>query len=165
MPVLYPYSSLLSFGSALLAATGLPQIRAETMAAVFFAMMPIGGLSHGYKGYALTIMSEVLSMALGGYGCAGEAAETDGEANSVFIQMIDPAAFGSQQAFTKQVQAIQAICENSRHQQSGKDVRIPGQRAWIRRREQLEYGVELYPSIIEDLKPWANSTSNKCSLS
>lgn len=128
--------------------------------AVFFddpagSIMPIGGESHGYKGYALTMMTEILSMALGGYGRADDV-EQDGEANSVFIQMINPDAFGPMPAFLRQTQAIKAMCENSSHKLGEEAVRVPGQRAWNRRLDQMENGVELYPTIMEDLKLWAD---------
>ena len=127
---------------------------------VFFAdprgsIMPIGGVSHGYKGYALTLMTEILSMALGGYGRADDSAATDGEANSVFIQMFDPAAFGSLQDFKRQAAEIKNMCENSQVRPGDDPVRVPGQRAWRRRQDQLENGVELYPTIMQDLMPWA----------
>ena len=127
---------------------------------VFFAdppgsIMPIGGESHGYKGYALTMMTEILSMALGGYGRADESSAGDGEANSVYIQVIDPAAFGPATDFIAQAQAIKQMCENSEHRPGDEAVRVPGQRAWQRRRDQIENGVELYPTIMKDLKPWA----------
>jgi LDH2 family malate/lactate/ureidoglycolate dehydrogenase len=128
--------------------------------AVFFAdppgsMMPIGGVSHGYKGYALTLMTEVLSAALGGYGRANDSAATDGEANSVYIQIIDPKAFGSIDDFKAQSQKIQSMCEASATRPGDDPVRVPGQRAWQLRQDQLHNGVELYPTIMEDLKPWA----------
>lgn len=128
--------------------------------AVFFAdppgsILPIGGVSHGYKGYALTLMTEILTMALGGYGRANESAATDGEANSVFIQMFDPAAFGSLDAFKKQANAIKSMCENSASRPGDEAVRVPGQRAWQRREDQLANGIELYPTIMQDLNPWA----------
>jgi L-lactate dehydrogenase len=127
---------------------------------VFFAdppgsILPIGGVSHGYKGYALTLMTEILSMALGGYGRANASAATDGEANSVFIQMIDPAAFAAPDDFRQQASAIKSMCENSTTRPGDEPVRVPGQRAWQRRKDQLANGVELYPTILEDLKPWA----------
>jgi len=128
--------------------------------AVFFtdpagSIMPIGGVSHGYKGYAMTLMSEILTMALGGYGRADDSAATDGEANSVFIQMFDPGAFGSLSDFSKQINKIKSMCEDSENRPGDDPVRVPGQRAWQRRLDQLANGVELYPTIIEDLKPWA----------
>ncbi len=119
------------------------------------SILPIGGLSHGYKGYALTLMTEILSMALGGYGRANDTAATDGEANSVFIQMIDPQAFGSLDDFKRQINKIKSMCENSTTRPGDDPVRVPGQRAWQRRQHQLANGVELYPTILEDLKPWA----------
>jgi L-lactate dehydrogenase len=128
--------------------------------AVFFtdppgSIMPIGGLSHGYKGYALTLMTEILSMALGGYGRANDTTATDGEANSVFIQMIDPEAFGSIDDFRQQAEKIKSMCENSAVCPGDVPVRVPGKRAWQSRQDQMANGVELYPTILEDLKPWA----------
>lgn len=126
---------------------------------VFFAeppgsIMPIGGESHGYKGYALTMMTEILSMALGGYGRADNITK-DGEANSVYIQMINPAAFGPMDDFLRQIQAIKHMCEQSSHKVGEPAVRVPGQRAWQRRQNQIQSGVALYPTIMEDIKPWA----------
>ena len=128
--------------------------------AVFFAdppgsILPIGGLSHGHKGYALTLMTEILTMALGGYGRANDSAATDGEANSVFIQMFDPAAFGCLDDFRQQVDTIKSMCEKSSTRPGDPPVRVPGQRAWQSRQDQMDNGVELYPTILEDLKPWA----------
>ena len=129
--------------------------------AVFFteppgSIMPIGGLSHGYKGYALTLMTEMLSNALGGYGRANDSAATDGEANSVFMQIIDPRAFGSMDDFKQQAQKIKSMCENSATRPGDEPVRVPGKRAWQSREDQLADGVELYPTIMQDLKPWAD---------
>jgi LDH2 family malate/lactate/ureidoglycolate dehydrogenase len=129
--------------------------------AVFFAdppgsIMPIGGISHGYKGYALTLMTEILSNALGGYGRANDTAATDGEANSVYIQMIDPKAFGSMEDFKRQAEKIKSMCENSATRPGDDPVRVPGKRAWQSREDQLANGVELYPTIMQDLKPWAD---------
>ncbi len=119
------------------------------------SILPIGGISHGYKGYALTLMTEILSMALGGYGRANDTAATDGEANSVFIQLIDPQAFGALDDFKRQINKIKSMCENSATRPGDEPVRVPGQRAWQRRQHQLVNGVELYPTILKDLKPWA----------
>ena len=129
--------------------------------AVFFAdppgsIMPIGGISHGYKGFALTLMTEILSNALGGYGRANDTAATDCEANSVYIQMIDPKAFGSIEDFKRQAEKIKSMCENSATRPGDEPVRVPGKRAWQSRENQLANGVELYPAIMQDLKPWAD---------
>lgn len=120
------------------------------------SILPVGGADHGYKGAALSAMLEVMSMALGGYGRGNAEAAGDDEANSVFLQIIDPQAFGPRVDFLRQTVALCNLWENSRSDGS-KDgaVRVPGQRAWTQRAHQLIKGVELYPSIMEDLKPWA----------
>jgi LDH2 family malate/lactate/ureidoglycolate dehydrogenase len=133
--------------------------------ATFFAdppgsILPIGGISHGYKGYALSMLTELLSMALGGYGRADDSSD-DGEANSVFIQIIDPQAFGSLADFKKQTNAIKSLCENSRSNEGEPSVRVPGQRAWQSRQQQLKDGVELYPTIMQDLAIWADRLNVK----
>lgn len=124
------------------------------------SILPIGGMSHGYKGYALSMLTELLSMALGGYGRANDSSD-DGEANSVFIQIIDPQAFGSLEEFKQQTNAIKSLCENSRSKDGDPSVRVPGQRAWLSRQQQLENGVELYSTIMQDLAIWAERLNIK----
>jgi len=117
-------------------------------------ILPIGGMGHGHKGYALCLVTEALSMALGGYGRA-DAVDGDGEANSVYLQVIDPAAFGPLEDFKRQIGALRELCRRSRPAPGFGEVRVPGQRAWERRRSQIAEGVELYPTILDDLWPWA----------
>ncbi|MFC6632730.1 Ldh family oxidoreductase [Microbulbifer taiwanensis] len=118
------------------------------------SILPVGGADHGYKGAALSAMLEVLSMALGGYGRADASAKDDDEANSVFLQIIDPRVFGQRADFLRQTAALCNLWENSRSDGDA-PVRVPGQRAWAARAQQLKEGVELYPTIVQDLQPWA----------
>lgn len=118
------------------------------------SILPVGGADHGYKGAALSAMLEVLSMALGGYGRGDAAAKGDDEANSVFLQIIDPQAFGPRADFLRQTVALCNLWEENRSDGDA-PVRVPGQRAWAARSSQLRDGVELYPSIMEDLLPLA----------
>ncbi|WP_346837243.1 Ldh family oxidoreductase [Microbulbifer sp. SAOS-129_SWC] len=119
------------------------------------SILPVGGADHGYKGAALSAMLEVLSMALGGYGRGDRESAADDEANSVFLQIIDPAAFGPRADFLRQTLALCNLWENNRSDGDA-PVRVPGQRAWAARTRQLQNGVELYPSIMGDLQPWAD---------
>lgn len=120
------------------------------------SILPVGGADHGYKGAALSAMLEVLSMALSGYGRADDVSEDD-EANSVFLQIIDPAAFGSERNFLRQTTALMQLWEQC-ESDSDDPLRVPGKRAWHLRKTQLESGVALYPSIIDDLKTLAEKT-------
>ena len=117
------------------------------------SILPIGGIGHGYKGAALSILAEVMSMALGGYGRADQQSHDEAEANSVFLQIIDPAAFGGRAAFDQQLRALRDLYESSGT--LDENLRFPGRRAWLGRERQLRDGVELYPGIMEDIKPWA----------
>ncbi|WP_250458700.1 Ldh family oxidoreductase [Microbulbifer litoralis] len=120
------------------------------------SILPVGGADHGYKGAALSAMLEVLSMGLGGYGRGDESARGDDEANSVFLQIIDPQAFGSRGDFLRQTVALCDLWEQGRSDSSDSRLRVPGQRAWAARARQLRLGVELYPTIMQDLQAWAD---------
>ena len=56
------------------------------------AILPLGGLDRGHKGFGLGLMVEALTAGLGGYGRADKPTSWGA---SVFLQMIDPEAFGA----------------------------------------------------------------------
>ena len=62
-------------------------------------LLPTGGLDHGHKGYNLALAIEALSQGLSGHGRADPL--TDWGA-SVYVQVIDPAAFGGAADFLRQ---------------------------------------------------------------
>lgn len=137
----------------LLDAAGLP----STDPAVIFAdppgtVLPLGGLDAGHKGYGIGMMVELLSGCLSG---RGRAEPNDGWSASVFILMIDPAAFGSNEAYLRQVEALVAACRASPPRPGFDRVRLPGEASTRRRAEQLRDGMVLDPEIAAALAPWA----------
>jgi LDH2 family malate/lactate/ureidoglycolate dehydrogenase len=78
-------------------------------------------------------------MALSQYGRRQGA--DDGDANSVWIQVIDPEAFGDKQAFLQQVDDLLEDSRKSAAADPQQPVRIPGEAAQQRKREQLQQGV------------------------
>ena len=54
-------------------------------------LLPLGGLEAGHKGYALALLVEAATGALAGY---GRADASEGWGATVFVQVLDPAAFG-----------------------------------------------------------------------
>src|SRR5690606_19621671 len=74
------------------------------------AMLPLGGTDLGHKGFALALLVEALTSALGGFGRAD--APRDWGA-SVFLQVIDPAAFGGREAFRRETTALAGRCHAS----------------------------------------------------
>jgi L-lactate dehydrogenase len=116
------------------------------------ALLPMGGLDHGHKGFAMALLVEALTGGLAGYGRADPA---EGWGATVFLQVFDPAAFGGAAAFVRQTEHVAAACRAVPPRPGSDPVRLPGQAGLRRRAEQLERGVELYPTILPDLASWA----------
>ena len=117
------------------------------------SLMPLGGIGHGHKGYALTLMTEVLSQALSGHGRATGVGE--GEANSVYLQIIDPRAFTEWVDYLREIDQLVALACGAQPDDPAQPVRIPGHAAWDRRARQRAQGVKLYPGVFEGLLTWA----------
>jgi LDH2 family malate/lactate/ureidoglycolate dehydrogenase len=116
-------------------------------------ILPLGGLELGYKGFALGLLVEAMTSALGGYGRADEPTQWGA---SVFLQMIDPQAFGGLDAFTRETTWFAENSQNSPVPPGRPPVRLPGSRALNLRAQQLEHGVVLYEGIIPALKAWSD---------
>lgn len=115
-------------------------------------ILPLGGLDSGHKGYGLSLLVEALTAGLAGH---GRADPPEGWGATVFVQVIDPAAFAGLDAFTRQTGELARRCHASRPATAGKAVRMPGERGLALARDQREEGVALHPSILPALKPWA----------
>jgi len=115
-------------------------------------LLPIGGMDHGHKGYGLALMVEALTQGLGGF---GRAEQPTGWGASVFIQVIDPEAFGGRDAFQREMGHVASACRAASPIPGVDAVRLPGQRGLERRREALAHGVALHAGILEALEPCA----------
>jgi LDH2 family malate/lactate/ureidoglycolate dehydrogenase len=115
-------------------------------------ILPIGGEEYGHKGFGLALIIEALTQGLGGFGRV-EAPPDWGAA--VFVQVLDPEAFGGLAAFKRQTEWLARAARNSPAVPGGPPVRVPGDGAMARKRNALADGVELYPGIIEKLGTWA----------
>jgi L-lactate dehydrogenase len=115
-------------------------------------LLPLGGHEAGHKGFALALLIEALTSALAGYGRA-DAPRNWGA--SVFVQVLDPRAFGGLDAFRAQMDWLVRVCHDATPRPGGRAVRLPGERALALYREQSTRGVELYPGIMSALATWA----------
>lgn len=125
--------------------------------AVLFAepkgtLLPLGGLEAGHKGYALALLVEALTGGLAGFGRADPA---EGWGATVFVQVIDPAAFGGIDAMRGQMDWVADACHAATPREGGPRVRLPGERALQLMRDQTANGVRLHPTILPALAPWA----------
>ena len=64
------------------------------------ALLPLGGLDAGYKGFGLALLIEALTAGLAGF---GRADPPEGWGGTVFVQVLDPEAFGGLAAFRRQM--------------------------------------------------------------
>jgi L-lactate dehydrogenase len=116
------------------------------------ALLPVGGLDHGHKGYALGLLVETLTSALAGH---GRADPKEGWGASVIVQVYEPALFGGKEDFLRQTSHLAAACRATLPREGFSSVRLPGETGLRRREQQLTEGVELYPGIFAALEPWA----------
>ena len=115
-------------------------------------LLPVGGIESGHKGYGLALMVEALTQGLGGFGRAEKPSQWGA---SVFVQVIDPTAFGGADAFRRETGWLATACRNSPPVPGVEAVRLPGQRGLERKRRALAEGVVLYAGILESLEPFA----------
>lgn len=115
-------------------------------------ILPLGGMDSGHKGFALGLLVEALTAALCG---SGRADEPQGWGAAVFVQVIDPNAFGGSAAFERETGWLGDAVRATPPRPGGQPLRLPGERALQRRRAQLADGIELHPAIMPGLAPWA----------
>ncbi len=115
-------------------------------------LLSVGGADHGHKGYGLALLIEALTQGLGGF---GRAECPSGWGASVFIQVIDPAAFGGADAFRRESGWLASACRKTPPVPGVDAVRLPGQRGLACKRRALTEGVALYPGILATLTPYA----------
>jgi LDH2 family malate/lactate/ureidoglycolate dehydrogenase len=141
---------------ALITAAGDYTCDARTfMADPASVLAPLGGADLGYKGTGLNLYSELWTLALSQYG--RHQAATDGDANTVWIQVVDPAALGDSDAFRQQAQAqVDGMCAVTPIDPR-QPVRVPGSGALALREQQLQQGVEYSAAIMKQLQ-WCADT-------
>jgi len=116
------------------------------------ALLPLGGIDAGHKGFALALLVEALTAGLAGH---GRADAPEGWTSTTFVQVLDPEAFGGLAAFRRQMDAVVAAARNAKPRPGVDRVRLPGERGLAHYRDALAHGVPLYPKILPALHPWA----------
>ncbi len=117
------------------------------------AILPLGSLLAGHKGFALSILVDVLTGGLSGADCSGRSPE-DLDQNALFILVIDPEKFASRAAFTTEVDRLVGSIKGARKAPGVEAIRVPGDGARQERERQLKQGVEIDPpvwSAIQDI--------------
>src|SRR6266567_2877309 len=116
------------------------------------ALLPLGGIDAGHKGFALALLVEALTAGLAGH---GRADAPEGWTGTTFVQVFDPEAFRGLGAFCRQMDAVAAAARGAKPRPGVDRIRMPGERGLARYRDQLAHGVALYPTILPALAAWA----------
>ena len=120
------------------------------------ALLPLGGVDAGYKGFGLGLYVEAMTAGLSGF---GRADPPEGWGGTVFVQVMDPEAFGGIEAFKRQMDHMVVAARTSKPRSGVDRVRLPGEAGMRRLREQRSQGVALYPTIMPALQPWGEKLS------
>jgi uncharacterized oxidoreductase len=102
------------------------------------AIHPFGGIS-AHKGYALAVVIDILSGALGGSGCSREGAPSGG--NGVFLMAIRIEAFTGPDRFQEEVDTFIDFLKSSRRLPGFDEILMPGEGEFRRRRNLESEGV------------------------
>lgn len=113
------------------------------------SMMPLGGLDAGYKGYALGLIIEALTSGLGGY---GRREKPDNWGTSVYLQIINPEAFSGLSALEAEMSWLSEACRSAKPRPGYDEVRVPGDRALERKKQQLAEGVEVTGALMNKIR-------------
>lgn len=116
------------------------------------AIMPLGGFANGHKGTGLGMTVEALTHGLSGN---GRSRTPEGWQANVFLQVIDPAAFGGVDAFLGENSFLAQAIGNARPVDETRPPRVPGERALSLRARHLKDGVPLSRGIVAGLEEWA----------
>lgn len=112
------------------------------------AILPLGGIEFGHKGYALGLLVEALTGGLAGHGRADAG---EGWSATIYVQILDPEAFGGRADFVRQTSWLAAACRANPPRPGVERVRLPGENGLRRREQQLAHGVALHPAIMPAL--------------
>jgi len=109
------------------------------------SILPIGGVDHGHKGYALGLLVEALTQGLTGYGRADKPTQWGA---AVLVLVFSPALFAGADAFLRQTGWLADACRAARTPPGKERVRLPGEAGLKRKRDALERGVPLRADIV-----------------
>ncbi|NND33212.1 MAG: Ldh family oxidoreductase [Saprospiraceae bacterium] len=109
-------------------------------------ILPVGGLTLGFKGFGYGILMEALTSGLAGSGRKEHSGQWSA---SIFLQLIDPAQFAGTQPFINEMQHLVDQCKASELHPHFAEIRMPGERALAMKRKQQEEGVVLHPEVIK----------------
>jgi L-lactate dehydrogenase len=125
------------------------------------SMMLLGGAESGHKGFGLALMVEALTQGLSGYGRRD--APTRWGA-SVYLQLIDPAAFAGAGEAMQQMDFLAEQCHANAPIDADQPVRLPGEQATRNIKNHQRDGVPVSSATVAALRDWARKLGVNASV-
>ena len=113
------------------------------------ALLPLGGLMAGHKGFALSLIVDILGGALSGDGCSS--GEEMGNRNGVFALAIDPEMFATRNVFLGHVNDFVEKLKACEPMPGVDEILMPGERSQRVREERLRDGIPIEPSVWREI--------------
>jgi LDH2 family malate/lactate/ureidoglycolate dehydrogenase len=118
------------------------------------ALLPLGGLLAGHKGFGLGLMVEAMTGGLSGLGRADDREAHGGWGANSCVQVFDPAFFGGLDQFKRQMDELVSRTHAAGTQPGVAQVRVPGEGGLARKRKQLTSGIDLPTAVHDKLREW-----------
>ncbi len=122
------------------------------------ALLPLGGLTAGHKGFALGILVEALAGALSGAGCSAGLMDLP-DRNGLFVLALDPERFGYRAGFEKRMALFADAVKQVRPAPGVQEISLPGEGTARKRTRHLTEGVPIDGSTWTQLRIIMDSLS------
>lgn len=116
------------------------------------SLLLTGGLDHGHKGYAITLMVEALSQGLSGQGRKNPPTRWGG---NTYLQVIDPECFAGRAVFEDEMAYLAERCRATRPIDPNQPVRVPGDASMRGIAAARTQGIAFAPATWSKLEAWA----------
>ena len=115
------------------------------------AVLPLGGMEAGHKGFGLSLLIDILCGALSGGGCStGQSWEIN--LNCIFALAIDPGRFASASVFDDIASRFIDGVKGTRRAPGVDEILIPGERAFRERERRRRDGIPVYRKTLTDIE-------------
>jgi uncharacterized oxidoreductase len=106
------------------------------------ALMPLGGMLAGHKGFALGVLVEALAGALSGAGCSAGITNLP-DRNGLFVLALDPEKFGSRAVFLQHIDRFVSGVKQVRTIPGMQRISLPGEGAARNRKQNIAGGIDI----------------------
>ncbi|WP_101296166.1 Ldh family oxidoreductase [Halegenticoccus soli] len=135
------------------------------------AMLPLGGLTAGYKGFGLAVIAELFAGIIANHQVSGQCNERRVNNGAMFV-FVDPEYFSTYEANRRRVEALVRLVHSADHSEEipmgpsakGDRVVLPGEIEYEKRQKRLEEGIPFHDETLSLLADVARQSGIKSSV-